>query len=109
MNFAEYQSQTKLTAEYPVVGQAFVYPALGLLGEAGEVAEKIKKIFRDDNQILTEERKQLLKEELGDVLWYVSQLATELGLDLEAVVEFNLEKLKSRQERGKISGDGDRR
>ncbi len=109
MTFAEYQSQAKLTAKYPVVGKSFVYPALGLMGEAGEVAEKVKKIFRDDNQVLTEERKQMLKKELGDVLWYVSQLATELGLDLEEVAKFNLEKLKSRWERDKISGDGDER
>lgn len=109
MNFSDYQKETKKTAVYPVVGKSFVYPTLGLLGEAGEIAEKIKKIFRDENQELTEEKRDLLKKELGDVLWYLSQLATELGLDLQEVAEYNLDKLASRHTRGVIKGSGDNR
>jgi len=121
MTFEEYQKRAKETAAYPKVGGSYacpvesdklfygVYPVMGLCGEAGEVAEKVKKIFRDDGGVLTEERKEMLKKELGDVLWYLSQVALELGLSLEEVAEFNLEKLASRKEREKIMGDGDNR
>lgn len=109
MNFSEYQKESRKTAVYPVVGQSYVYPLLGLLGETGEVAEKIKKIFRDEGQVLTDEKREMLKKELGDVLWYLAQLSTELGLDLDTVAEFNLEKLISRQMRGVIHGNGDNR
>lgn len=109
MEFNEYQKKAKETAIYPKVGESYIYPVLGLCGEAGEVAEKIKKIFRDDNGVLTEEKKGIIKKELGDVLWYLSQVATELGLSLDEVALFNLEKLLSRKERGRITGDGDNR
>src|SRR6185436_12648534 len=72
------------------------YPALGLCGEAGECAEKVKKAIRDDGGALTEERRAALAAELGDVLWYMAQLATEAGLDLDAIAEDNLAKLLSR-------------
>lgn len=109
MEFNEYQKKAKETAIYPKVGENYIYPVLGLCGEAGEVAEKIKKIFRDDKGVLTEERKGIIKKELGDVLWYLSQVAEELGLSLDEVALFNLEKLLSRKERGKLTGDGDNR
>jgi len=109
MNFKEYQAQSSKTAVYPRIGQNFYYPALGLASEAGEVAGKIKKVMRDNNDVVDEDRKADLKKELGDVLWYVSQLATELKLDLEEIAEANIEKLQSRLERGKIGGDGDNR
>ena len=79
------------------------------MNEAGEVAGKIKKIFRDQNGQITEEDKQSLKNELVMyVLWYLTQICTELGLTLEEVAETNITKIFSRQERGKLGGDGDR-
>ena len=109
MTFEEYQKLAKKTALYPVIGQSFVYPVLGLAGEAGEMANKIKKIFRDDNGVLTEERKKEISKELGDILWYVAQVSTELGISLDEVAVSNIEMLKSRQERDKLKGDGDNR
>jgi NTP pyrophosphatase (non-canonical NTP hydrolase) len=85
------------------------YPALGLAGEAGEVAEHAKKAIRDDAGVVTEERRRAMAKELGDVLWYVSQLASELGLELDEIARANLEKLLSRQHRGVLSGSGDER
>lgn len=109
MNFEEYQKKSRKTALYPNVGKNFVYPTLGLSGEAGEVAEKIKKVIRDKNGVMNDEEREKIKKELGDVLWYVSQLATELGLQLDEVAQNNIEKLYSRLERGKINGSGDNR
>lgn len=109
MTFEEYQQQSRKTATYPNAGNNFVYPTLGLSGEAGEVAEKIKKVLRDKGGVIDEETKQLIGKELGDVLWYVNQIATELGLSFEDVAKGNLEKLFSRLERGVISGSGDTR
>ena len=93
----------------PDAGDNLTYPALGLCGEAGEAAEKVKKALRDDGGVLTDERRAALAAELGDVLWYVAQLATEAGLDLDAIAEENLSKLLSRQERGVLAGSGDTR
>lgn len=109
MKLEEYQNKSRATALYPNVGQNFVYPTLGLAGEAGEVAEKIKKIIRDKAGVASAEDKTEIKKELGDVLWYISQIASELDLSLEEVAEGNLAKLQSRHKRGKISGSGDNR
>ena len=109
MDLNEYQSQARLTALYPNVGDNPIYPTLGLSGEAGEVADKVKKVLRDHSGKFDMESKEALKLELGDVLWYISQLSTELGLDLDDVAESNLKKLSSRSKRGKISGSGDNR
>jgi NTP pyrophosphatase (non-canonical NTP hydrolase) len=109
MNFEEYQKKSRKTALYPGVGSNFVYPTLGLAGEAGEVAEKVKKIIRDDGGEILPEKKKEISKELGDVLWYVSQIATEVGLSLDDVAKENIEKLYSRLERGKIGGSGDNR
>ena len=109
MNFEEYQKKSRKTALYPEVGNNWVYPVLGLSGEAGEVADKMKKVMRDEGNIISEEKKLEIKKELGDVLWYVSQVASELGLSLEEIAQGNIEKLYSRLERGKISGSGDNR
>ncbi|KKR09672.1 MAG: putative pyrophosphatase [Parcubacteria group bacterium GW2011_GWA2_39_18] len=109
MTLSEYQKEAQKTAIYPNVGNNFVYPVLGLCGEVGEVAEKVKKIFRDNEGVLDESKKQEIKKELGDVLWYVSQISTEMGLSLDEVASFNVEKLRSRQERAAIHGDGDNR
>ncbi|MEK7181019.1 MAG: nucleoside triphosphate pyrophosphohydrolase family protein [Patescibacteria group bacterium] len=109
MNFKEYQEKSRKTAIYPNSGNNFIYPTLGLSGEAGEVAEKIKKVLRDNDGKVTEEKRTEIEKELGDVLWYLSQIASELNLSLEEVAEKNIEKLYSRMERGKLSGSGDNR
>jgi len=82
---------------------------MGLANEAGEVAGKVKKIFRDREGIISDADRDALKEELGDVLWYLTQICTELDLTLEEVAEKNISKLASRMERGTIRGDGDQR
>lgn len=109
MDFNDYQKLSRETAIYPNVGKNFVYPTLGLSGESGEIAEKVKKILRDNEGIISDETSELLKKELGDVLWYVAQLAAEFGFELDDVAEENLKKLYSRKERGVIKGSGDTR
>jgi NTP pyrophosphatase (non-canonical NTP hydrolase) len=109
VTFSDYQSRSRVTAVYPNAGENILYPTLGLCGESGEVAEKIKKMIRDDGGILSSERREALAKELGDVLWYAAQLATELGLDLDDVAEANLQKLLSRQDRDRLNGSGDDR
>ncbi len=109
MDFADYQTKSRKTAKYPSIGHGVIYPTLGLTNEAGEVAGKIKKIFRDKNGIIGEDERAALQGELGDVLWYLAQVCTELDLSLDEVAEHNIEKLYSRLERGKIGGDGDNR
>lgn len=109
MTINEYQKESRKTAFYPNNGKNLVYPTLGLVGEAGEIANRIKKISRDDEGILTEEKKKIIKKELGDVLWYAAQIATEMEISLEDVAKDNLDKLFSRKERGTLHGDGDNR
>ena|SRR3989344_9194133 len=109
MTFEEYQEKSRKTVKYPDAGRNFIYPTLGLSGEAGEVADKIKKVLRDDGGMIKEETRLEILKELGDVLWYVAQIATELNLSLEEVAALNIEKLYSRLERGKITGSGDNR
>jgi NTP pyrophosphatase (non-canonical NTP hydrolase) len=109
MDFKKYQTQSRKTAKYPAIGHPVIYPALGLVNEAGEVAGKIKKVFRDKEGQISEETRQALKAELGDVLWYIAQVATELGLSLDEIAEHNIAKLYDRLERGQIKGDGDNR
>lgn len=86
-----------------------VYPALGLANETGELLGKIKKVFRDKNGEIDNETLLALKDELGDVLWYFTQICTNLGLDIDLVAERNLEKLQDREKRGVIKGNGDNR
>ncbi len=107
--FATYQRESRKTWNVIPMNSAIVYPTLGLVNEAGEVAGKIKKIFRDKGGEIGEQEREALKHELGDVLWYLTQICTELGLSLEEVAQANLEKLFSRLERGQIRGDGDQR
>ncbi len=109
MYFRDYQKLSSKTAIYPQKGKNFIYPTLGLVGEAGEVAEKIKKVLRDNQGIIDQPRKEEIAKELGDVLWYLAQIATELGLSLEEVAKGNLKKLSSRQKRKRLSGSGDNR
>jgi len=109
MDFATYQRRSKETARYPDVGANPIYPTLGLCGEAGEVADKVKKVLRDQAGEFDAVSLEGLRLELGDVLWYVSQLASELGFSLEEIAEANLAKLASRVARDVIAGSGDRR
>ena len=109
MNLSEYQEKALTTALYPNQGSNPYYPALGLGGEVGEVLNKVKKIMRDHDGMITDEYREILKKELGDVMWYLAATATELGLNLEEVAQLNLDKLASRKERGVLGGDGDNR
>ena len=86
-----------------------VYAVTGLAGEGGELANKLKKVIRDDGGRLTEERRSQMRKELGGVLWYAAATATELGINLSDVCQENLDILQSRQERNVIHGDGDDR
>lgn len=111
MDTITYQHMTRRTAVYPDARKTggLVYVTLGLAGEAGEIANKVKKILRDDDGVITNEKRAELADELGDVLWYASQLATELGTSLGYVMETNLRKLQDRQVRGTLGGAGDGR
>jgi NTP pyrophosphatase (non-canonical NTP hydrolase) len=108
-NFQKYQAESRKTWSRIHTDHAIVYPTLGLTNEAGEVAGKVKKIFRDKGGVISDEDREALKGELGDVLWYLTQICTDLGLSLEEVAEANIAKLFSRMERGQIQGDGDNR
>jgi NTP pyrophosphatase (non-canonical NTP hydrolase) len=99
MTFEEYQAEASQTAHYPKRFSNLEYPTLGLAGEAGEVANIVKKIQRDFDGVLTDEVRGKLKDELGDVLWYISACADELGLTLNEIAEFNVGKLAKRHNR----------
>ena len=115
LSFEDYQTTAMETAIYP---DELLYPVLGLVGEAGEVAEKVKKFFRDNQfevmcedavaEIPAEKRMEIAKE-LGDVLWYVTAIASDIGYSLEEVAELNLSKLADRDQRGRLTGSGDNR
>lgn len=121
----DYQVETINTAVYKKSVRDFVrestldkawevmeiqYVTLGLVGEAGEIANKVKKQIRDHpKDAFNDEFKRDMIGEIGDVMWYVSQLCNELGLDLESIMELNVEKLQSRKERGTLQGSGDER
>lgn len=117
MKFSHYTNEALKTSIYPsggIIGLS--YTALGLVGEAGEVAERIKKLIRDDEVSSPESVKEALKykrdaiiKELGDVLWYINAMCSELDTDLSEVAQVNLDKLKSRMDRGRIKGSGDNR
>lgn len=107
--YGNYQKESRKTWSLVRAEGPLIYPTLGLVNEAGEFAGKIKKIFRDKKGEISDEDKEMLKGELGDVLWYFTQICTELGMTIEEVAETNLDKLFSRLKRGKISGDGDKR
>lgn len=109
MNFEEYQEKSRKTAKYPDAGKNYIYPTLGLAGEAGEVAEKIKKVMRDKGGVVDDATREDIKKELGDVLWYITQLGTELGISLDDVAESNIKKLYDRMDRGVLGGNGDNR
>lgn len=111
--FETYQGIARSTAIYPGAGEGKVeglmYATLGLVGEAGEIANKVKKIYRDGMGEITPDDALRLRAELGDVLWYVSAVASELGISLGNVAVHNSEKLLDRKDRGVLGGSGDNR
>lgn len=106
-----YAEQTRKTAVYPGCGETMglLYTTLGLAGEAGEIANKVKKILRDDSMKLTDEKREELKGELGDLFWYLARTCEEVGLQPSEVMQTNLDKLFDRKERGVLQGSGDNR
>ena len=108
MTLNEYQEAAIKTAIYDTTYR-INYPILGLAGEAGELANKYKKVLRDDNGILHPDKRKALIDEVSDCLWYIAALARDLGTDLETVAKSNIEKLESRKARNKIGGSGDHR
>ena len=116
MDFSEYQRKAAVydcfskPEKLDNLSEAgFLEKVLGLSGETGETADKVKKIIRDKQGAYTEEDKGEIVKELGDVLWYLAGIARYLGVDLETVAKGNLAKLEDRKKRGKISGSGDNR
>lgn len=108
MNFQEYQNKIKITGNYPA-SLRVLYPTLGLAGETGEVCEKIKKVYRDQNGVFTQDKITEITKELGDVLWYIQAICNDLGINMQDVAQTNVDKLLSRLDRGVIHGDGDNR
>lgn len=108
MTLNEYQDGARTTAIYPKERE-IIYPTLGLTGEAGEVADKVKKVIRDNNDEFSAEKKHQIALELGDVMWYAASLAHDLGYTLEEICQMNLDKLASRMQRDRIHGNGDER
>lgn len=106
MNINDYQDQATKTAIYK---QEVIYPALGLANEAGEVLGKIKKVLRDNDGDFTEEKREEIGAEIGDVLWYIAALSRDLNLSMESIAQANLDKLNSRMVRGVLGGSGDTR
>lgn len=108
MEVKEYSEKALSTATYGI-GDKILYPVLGLNGEAGEVAEKVKKVLRDKNGVFDDEAKHDIAKELGDALWYINATANDIGYTLEEIMEINITKLLSRKSRGVINGSGDNR
>lgn len=114
MDFAKYQKlaiKTDLSvgASSDINSRHFFDKLLGLVGETGEIAEKFKKIYRDQDGKFTPNDKAMMQKELGDVLWYLSVICSYIDIDLNQVAQDNIDKLQSRQQRGKLSGSGDNR
>lgn len=113
MDFNEYQEKAskydlfKTTTDLKAVG--FIEKVLGLVGEAGETADKIKKILRDKNGVVSREDKDLVMKELGDTLWYIASISRYLGVDLSEVASGNIAKLEDRYQRNRLHGEGDER
>ena len=108
MTLSSYQKAAAGTAIYETQ-HAIIYPALGLAGEAGEVANKVKKLVRDGPDKRPETWREDIASEIGDVLWYLSNLANDIGYNLDEIADINIEKLTSRKNRDKIKGSGDNR
>ncbi len=109
MDLNKYQKLARKTANYPNAGKNLTYPTIGLCGECGEVADKVKKIFRDCDNKVSSKNREAIGKELGDVLWYLSNISSELNFSLNDIAKINLEKIKSRIRRDKVNGSGDNR
>jgi len=110
MDFKDYQEKAHSTSQNTTIqNNLIIYPLMGLGGESGEIFEKFKKLFRDKNGIIDNSFKEEITKELGDVLWYVAEICTQMGISLDDVASKNIEKLFSRKDRGKINGSGDNR
>ncbi len=109
-SFGDYQKESRKTYSHvPTNNHDLVYPSLGLSSEVGELMGKIKKVYRDKNGVIDAETKENMKGELGDILWYLTQICTNLNLTLEEIGEANLTKLFDRLKRGVVKGEGDNR
>ena len=108
-SFGDYQRQSRSTWNLVRTDHPIVYPTLGLTNEAGEVAGKVKKIFRDKDGTISDADRDALRSELGDVLWYLTQICPDLGITLQEVADENLRKLAARASRGTLGGEGDGR
>ncbi len=111
MDFNEYEEKAKSTATYDGKNAEYVlmYLTIGIAGESGEIAEKVKKIMRNHDGVITDEQREALKHEVGDVLWYLSQFSRALGFSFADAAEANLKKLEDRRARGVIKSSGDNR
>lgn len=110
MTFEEYQVAAFKTSNCPIISKSYIYSVIGLAGESGELCNKVKKLFRDGNDgKLSIEKLDGVCAELGDVLWYLSDICSQLGVSLDEIAELNLNKLHNRVLRGVLSGDGDNR
>ena len=113
MDFNEYQKKAAKYDFFDATGDlgevGFIEKVLGLVGEAGETADKIKKILRDKDGVVSPEDRGLVVKELGDVLWYIASIARYLDVPLSEVASGNIDKLESRWQRNKLHGEGDER
>ena len=108
LTFTKYQEKASATAVYPAAMKV-LYPAMGLPSEVGEFLNKLKKVYRDDEGVLTADKRAELQDEMGDILWYIAQLCNDLDISMEFAAATNLLKLKDRQTRNKLQGSGDTR
>lgn len=110
MTFEDYQAKAHETSKNTEIGgDTLLYPVLGLAGETGEIVDKVKKLYRDHGGKMSHEQAIELAKETGDLMWYISEICTQLGISLGYVAQRNLEKLADRAERGVIGGNGDNR
>jgi len=112
MQFSEYQQEAETFASFAKDTQEYklMLLSMGLAGETGEVVDKLKKLINNEGGVITEEKRTAVASELGDVLWYLSQLAQTCGVSLESVAQANIAKLTDRAKRGVITkGEGDTR
>ena len=109
LDFTTYQMKARETGICPAIGGSEIYPCLGLASEVGELMGKVKKIYRDHKGQYTTEDLDAIASEVGDCMWYLATIATELGISLEGCARGNLEKLASRKARGVLGGSGDNR
>ena len=109
MNFGDYQKGTAKTRLESTYNNKLIYPTLGLAGEAGELAGKVSKILRDQDGVVTEENVDYIKKEVGDCLWFLSEICADVGITLESAAEYNYQKLMDRMARNVIGGSGDER